>query len=40
MPVWGFYDKINIVILTCTSDDSLLSSPLSSVAVVELGILV
>ena len=37
MPIWGFYYKTYIVILTCTSDDSLPSSPLSSVAVVELG---
>ena len=36
----GFYDKTNIVILTCTSDDSLPSSPLRCVAVVELGTLV
>ena len=34
MPIWGFYDKTNIVTLTCTS------SPLRRVAVVELGILV
>ena len=40
MPIWGFYDKTNIVILTCMSDDSLLSFPLRRVAVVELGILV
>ena len=40
MPIWGFYDKTNIAILTCTSDDSLPSSPLRRVAVVELGILV
>ena len=37
MPIWGFYDKTNIVILTCTSDDSLPSSPLRHV--VELGTL-
>ena len=40
MPIWGFYDKTNNVILTCTSDDSLPSSPLRRVAVVELGTLV
>ena len=39
MPICGFYDTTNIVILTCTSDDSLPSSPLRRVAVVELGTL-
>ena len=40
MPMCVFYDKTNIVILTCTSDNSLPSSPLRRVAVDELGTLV
>ena len=40
MPICGFSDKTNIVILTCRSDDSLPPSPLRRVAVVELGTLV
>ena len=40
MPIWGFYDKTNIVILTRMSDNSLPPVQLSSVAVVALGILV
>ena len=36
MPICGFSNKTNIVLLTCTSDDSLPSSPLRRVAVVEL----
>ena len=40
MPMWDFYDKTNFVIPSCTSNDSLPSSPLRCYAVVELGTLV
>ena len=38
MPIWSFYDKAYIVILTCTSDISRLSSPRSPAIAVDLRI--
>ena len=38
IPIWSFYSKTYIVIPTCTSDISLLSSPLSLAIAVDLRI--
>ena len=38
MPIWSFYDETYIVISTCTSDISRLSSPHSPALAVDLRI--